>query len=114
MVLFQMNKMRIFYFIACGLLAMAIITEGIAKHHFATAKSSVARAITRSESDRAVAGMEADSLVKVGERFSLIGNLLALLGITAWIVSTRNPKRMTPVAPTVLLAAYILWYFVLA
>ena len=105
--------MKGLYFLACGLLAISIIMESFAKHYFSTASVTVARAIALSSSERSEAHNESDALGKTGRRFSLAGITLAIVGLCLWVFSLRGEKRMTPVLPISLLAAYVLLLFLM-
>ena len=105
--------MKVLYLLACALLAIAIVMDLAAKLRFSSAAQMNARAARFSEVEPSNVQEEVDHLVKVGNRFSLLGNVLAVFGVGCWIVSLRSPKRMTPVVPIVLLAAYIFLHLVL-
>jgi hypothetical protein len=105
--------MKVLYLLGCALLAIAIITDLAAKGCFSSAAQTLARAAAFSQVERSNAEAQADHSVKVGNRFSLLGNVLAVCGLALWIASSRSPKRMTPVIPLALLASYIFLFLVL-
>ena len=79
--------MKKFYLLACVFLVLAIVAETIGKQYSATvAETAARRAANLSESDGSKDEADADSLLRVGARFSFIGNVLAGLGVVWGLV----------------------------
>jgi len=93
------------------LLFLAIVAETVGKQYSDAAAGRMARrAATPSESQRSKYETEADSLLKVGVRFSFIGIVFAAVGFVSGLVSLRSPNRA--LAPIYLFLAYVVWYCV--
>jgi len=107
--------MKSAYFTACGLFVLALLLSGASESRYAEASRLLARC-PQAEAPEA-AGYRIDAMATriTGERMAYGGLVAAVLGALAWRVSVvrgkRVGKRMTPVIPLILFAAYGLQQF---
>ena len=108
--------MKTLYILACCLLACAVILDLAGKNSYSFSARSRARCLKAQPTELERIKQECKAALALGDRLTMGGMVAAAGGLLFWIASAivgRNRgKRLTPVLPMGLLAAYVLLFFV--
>jgi hypothetical protein len=98
--------------LACCLFLVAIGLELIGKASYSTAAQSIAKAAGRDPASQARAKEKADTALRMGQRDTGGGAIVAALGITCWLLSLVKGSRRI-LLPGTFFAAYVFIYFIM-
>ena len=108
--------MRILYIVACCLLMAAVVLDIAGKNRFSFAARCRAKSLMAEPPKEGRIKQESNAALAVGNRLATGGMVAAAGGLLVWIASAivgRNQeRRLTPVLPLGLLAAYVLLFLV--
>jgi hypothetical protein len=108
--------MRILYILASCLLVCAVALDIAGKNQCSFAARSRARSLKAQRTERERIEQESKTALAIGNRLTMGGMVAAAGGLLFWIASAivgqNQGRRLTPVLPLGLLAAYVLLFVV--
>ena len=107
--------MKILYILACCLLVSAVALDISGKNQYSFSARGRARSLKAQPAEQERIKQESQAALAIGNRLALAGMVAAVGGLVLWIASAivgrMQERRLTPVLPLVLLAAYVLLFF---
>jgi hypothetical protein len=109
--------MKTLHIMACCLFLAAIVADFGGKSYYSTAATTLAKAVAAGRTDDATARVEANAALSTGNRLTSLGMVIATIGLAVWLTSIilgrRQGRRMSPVVPLVMFAAYVLLFLLM-
>ena len=108
--------MKTLYILACWLLVCAVVLDIASKNSYSSSARSRARCLKAQPTELERIQQESRAALALGKRLTMGGMVAAAAGLLFWIaaaiVGHNQERRLTPVLPFGLLAAYVLLFFV--
>lgn len=95
---------------------LAVVLDLASKQRHSKAAGCLAKCLKAEQPEQESIKAESQVALKIGNRLSLSGLITIGIGVLSWVISAirgrKENKRLTPVIPLVLLAIYVMLYFI--
>jgi hypothetical protein len=111
-----MQGLKTLYILACCLLACAVVLDIAGKNQYSCSIRNRAINLKTQSTGQERIKQESKTALSIGNQFTSGGMVTAAAGLLFWIASAiagrKQERRLSPVLPFGLLAAYVLIFFV--